>query len=106
MEAEEQKQRARRNISTQEAPREAGACACFTEKQYTRTIHVLKNVTGRQASVIYLILFYIHASFGFMPFIKFSALPAAKGINKSRCETPFFKGPPTSCKACNQLGGA
>lgn len=36
-----------------------------------------------------------------MQFIKFSALPAAKRINKSRCETPFLgvRQPPAKCAA-------
>lgn len=36
-----------------------------------------------------------------MQFIKFSALPAAKRINKSRCVTPFLRvhRPPAKCAA-------
>lgn len=43
------------------------------------TIYIIKTLQVGKDGVIYLMLFYIYASLGFMPFIKFSALPAAKG---------------------------
>lgn len=52
--------------------------SAFIEEWCMHNIYVIKKLQVGKDGVIYLMVFYIYVSLGFMPFIKFSTLPAAK----------------------------